>query len=184
MATSQNGWPALSGGSSLLHRWDVPAHTGSREFTLRNGSAGFLLCHFLLWYAERIEPLAGGVFDDWGYAFREVRGSATDLSNHASGTAADANATRHPLGVVGTFLFRVKFKTKRITAAARIRIRLRLYRGAIRWGGDYNGRKDEMHFEINAGLSKCERVAKRLMDTPRGKRLLDANPGQRKVILS
>lgn len=176
MATSQNGWPALDSSSGLLHTWTVPAKNGHRDFRLRNGSAGFLLCHFLLWFAEVIEPLAGGIFDDWAYAYRPVRGSTTGLSNHSSGTAVDANATKHPLGVRGTFGAAVTY--------AKIRTRLALYRGAIRWGGDYQNRADEMHFEINVPLSVAEDVAQRLMNTPRGKRVLAANPTQKAVILS
>ena len=176
MATSQNGWPALSGyGSEQLCTWTIPARTGTSRITLRNGSAGFLLCHFMLWYAEKIEPLAGPVLDDWGYAYRPVRGYETTLSNHSSGTAADMNATRHPLGVHGTFTDR---------QARRIRRRLRIYRGALRWGGDYTGRIDAMHIELNVPLPVAEQVARRLMNGPRGKRLLAANPHQKGVILS
>jgi hypothetical protein len=54
----------------------------------------------------------------------------------------------------------------------------------IRWGGDYEGRKDEMHFEINRSLSICEKLARQLTRTPRGKKILEANPGQREIIFS
>lgn len=174
MANSQNGWPAFtSPGATKLHKWVVPGT--NRHFVLRNGSAGFLLCHFILWYHEAIHKLdeAGSVWDEWAWAFRAVR-AGSDLSNHASGTAVDLNATKYPLG---TTLMAKWRKTK-------IRARLLFYRGCIRWGGDYNSRKDEMHFEINRPLSACERRARRLMNTPRGRRILDANPNQRAVILS
>ena len=174
MATSQNGWPALAADSPYLHTWVIPAKTGAISIRLRNGSAGFLLAHFLLWWAERLEPLRGKVLDDWGYAYRAVRGYETTLSNHSSGTAADANATRWPLGT----------EHMSATMKFRIRFRLKLYRGCLRWGGDYSGRKDQMHTEVNAALSVCEKVARRLMKSPRGKRILEANPGQRAVILS
>lgn len=180
MATSQNGWPALAPDSPRLHMWTIPARTGAVRIRLRDGSAGFLLALMLLWLAEKIEPLAGGVLDDWGYAYRPVRGSTTTLSNHSSGTAADANATRHPLGVRGTFRFRVRGKL----AEVRIRARLLMFAGTVRWGGEYHGRPDEMHFEINAPLPACEKAARRLMRTKRGRRLLKANPGQRLVIRS
>lgn len=174
MPNSQNGWPALAAGSSKLYKWVVPGT--DRHFMLRNGSAGFLLCHLILWYHERVHKLneKGSVWDEWAWAYRPVRGSNTVVSNHASGTAVDLNATKYPLGT-------------RLMAAwrrARIRARLTLYVGCLRWGGDYSGRKDEMHFEINRSLSICEKRARRLMNTPRGKRILAANPTQRKVILS
>lgn len=174
MATSQNGWPALPAGSDKLHKWVVPGT--ERHFVLRNGSAGFLLCHFILWYHEKVHKLneKGSVWDEWAYAWRPIRGNETGLSNHSSATAVDLNATKYPLG---TTLMAAWRKVK-------IRVRLRLYRGCLRWGGDYEGRKDEMHFEINKGLSACERRARRLMNTKRGKRILAANPDQRAVILS
>lgn len=174
MATSQNGWPVLDGGSDRLHKWVIPG--ANRHFVLREGSAGFLLCHFILWYHEAIHRLdqKGSVWDEWAYAYRPVRGQTSGFSNHSSGTAVDLNATRYPLG---TTLMAAWRKTK-------IRIRLKFYRSTIRWGGDYQSRKDEMHFEINRSLSPCEKMARRLLNTPRGKRILTANPGQRKVILS
>lgn len=180
MPTSQNGWPALESSSPLLRTWTIPAKTGEVKLRLRNGSAGFLICHFLLWLAEVIEPMAGKVLDDWGYAYRVIRGQTTGLSNHAAGCAADANALRHGLGSRGTFAYLVKG----VPAATRIRARLLIYTGALRWGGDYVSRADEMHIEVNTSLEKAEKVARRLMKTPRGKRLLAANPGQAEVILS
>lgn len=174
MSTSQNNWPVLAADSPKLHTWVIPARTGEVRIRLRNGSAGFLLAHLILWWAEVLEPVRGKVLDDWGYAYRPIRGSSTGYSNHASGTAADVNATRWPLG------------TEHMTARmkTRIRVRLRLYRACIRWGGDYSGRKDQMHIEINRGMPKCERVAKLLAKTPRGRRILRANLGQREVIWS
>jgi len=74
-----------------------------------------------------------------GHAYREISGSTT-LSNHASGTAIDLNAPRHPLGASGTFSS---------TQVSRIRSILTYCDGVVRWGGDYATRKDEMHFEIS-----------------------------------
>jgi hypothetical protein len=175
MATSQNGWPVLAGDSPKLHTWVIPARSGTIRVRLRNGSAGFLLAHLLLWFAEVIEPLHGNIVDDWGYAFRSIRGRTTGFSNHASGTAADANSTRHPLSLRGTF---------RPWQYVRIRARLLVYVGCIRWGGDYVNRADEMHFEINKPMASCEQRARRLSKSKRGIRLLHANPGQRAVIFS
>lgn len=175
MSTSQNGWPALPPSSNLLHTWVIPAPSGTTKLRLRGGSAGFLLCHLALWFDDAVEDLMEPVLDDWGFAFRAVRGFETTLSNHASGTAMDLNATDHPLGLTGTFTQH---------EIDLIHKRLRLYRGVIRWGGDYQNRKDAMHFEVNDDLREAERVARRLINSPRGKRLLRANPGQKAVILS
>lgn len=178
ISTSQNGFAALSSSSPLLHTWIVPGT--DTKLRLRGGSAGFLLIHNAMFFDDRVEDIddnyRNGELDDWGYAYRPVRGYTTTLSNHSSGTACDLNATDHPLGVSGTF-----------TAAqiATVRKRLKMYDGCIRWGGDYqNGRPDSMHFEIDKPMADCERVARRLINTPRGRRILAANPGQKKVILS
>lgn len=171
---SQNGWPVIeSSESSLLHRWIVPG--AARGFNLRKGSAGFLLTFTALWFDEKVEPIDVGVWDEWGWANRSIRGSTT-TSNHASGTAEDINATKHPLGKVNTFPL-----AKRIRIRWFLRVRMR---GCIRWGGDYTGRKDDMHWEIDRSLTACEKRARKLMNTRRGRRILDANPGQRRVILS
>ena len=59
------------------------------------------------------------------------------LSNHASGTAIDLNAIKHPLGAKDTF------KPKQVDALLELTDKYKL-----RWGGLYRNRKDEMHFEI------------------------------------
>lgn len=174
MPESQNAWPVLSPESPKLHTWTVPTPDGPTRLRLRNGSAGFLLIHLALWFDNRIEDLEGPVLDDWGYAYRPVRGYST-WSNHASGTAIDLNATRHPLGVAGTFSAEEKRAIHR---------RLDFYKGTIRGGLDYEGRPDDMHFEVNASLKPCEARARALLDSPRGVRILKANPGQKAVILS
>lgn len=170
-----DGFSPLTSSSPKLHTWTATEKTRIR---IRNGSAGFLLMHMALFFDRKVEDIdfnyRKGELDDWGYAFRPVRGFAT-LSRHAYGLAIDLNATEHPLAVDHTF-----------TDAEEklIRRRLKRYDGCIRWGGDYSGRKDAMHFEIDRPLADCERVAKELMGTPVGKFLLEKNPDQRKVILS
>lgn len=174
MANSQNGWPVLEADSDKLYVWKIPVKTGTIKLRLRNGSAGFCLAHYAMYHSEVVENVVGKVLDDWGYAKRNVVGDDMP-SNHGSGTAIDLNATAHVLGSEGTY-----------TAAQqrKIRERLRSMHGVIRWGGDYKHRKDEMHFEIVQSLEAVEAEAKKWMNTTRGKRVLAANPTQRKVILS
>lgn len=149
MAQSQNGYAANDMGRTAS--WTIPG-TG-RKVRLYSGDAGYLLVHFAAWFHKNIEPIDKGIFDDWGYAERPIRGSSTTLSNHASGTAIDLNATKHPLGVRGTFTS---------SKAKKIRAKLREYDGTIRWGGDYTNRPDEMHFEIVGSEERVARVADRL----------------------
>jgi hypothetical protein len=67
------------------------------------------------------------------------------LSNHSSGTAIDLNAKDHPLGKAGTFPLE---KVAMIQALAK--------KYSLKWGGDYRGRKDEMHFEVAIPKSKLD----------------------------
>jgi len=79
-----------------------------------------------------------------------VRGSDTQVSNHASATAIDLNALKHPRGVRNTF------SKGQVAAIRRI---LASYDGVIRWGGDYSTTVDDMHFEINASKARVRAVA-------------------------
>ena len=177
MATSANGWPVLQQGSKGLHKWRVPAC--NRHLFLRRGSAGFLLIHNATYIDRFVERLdrAGSVWDEWGHAVRPIRGKTSGYSNHASGTATDLNATRHPRGV------RTR-NTWTDHQIALIHKREKMYEGCIVWGGDWTKIPDAMHWEIGDDLAHCERVAKRLLNTTLGKAVLAANPSQRKVILS
>jgi len=176
MATTQAGWPVIfDSDSRYLRRWVIPG-TG-REYTLRDGSAGFVIVWFILWWHHTIEKIDRGVWDEWGWAVRPVRGQSTGYSNHAGGVAADVNSTLHPMGtsIWSNFL---KWQVVKIRWVIRVRLR-----HALEWGGEWD-RPDGMHIEINCQMPKAERVAKRLMKTHRGQAILKANPGAKQVILS
>ena len=177
MSKSQNGWPVLPQGSGKIYVWTIPAKNGAFKLRLRNGSAGFLLAHFALWYSETIEDVSGPVLDDWGYAYRPIRGQESGYSNHSSGTAMDLNALKHPLGKRRTGVFRKR--TIQDIVHARLRT---AYKGAIRWGGDYHNRADEMHWEIVQNITYVEKLARRLAKYGRGLRIIRANPTQKRVI--
>jgi D-alanyl-D-alanine carboxypeptidase-like protein len=71
------------------------------------------------------------------YNPRKVRGSATKWSNHAFGAAIDINAEENSMGTKGNM-------PKPMVAAFKSE--------GARWGGDYRGRTDPMHFEFcNSG---------------------------------
>lgn len=162
---SANGWSVIQ--SDETRKWVVP-DTG-RHLVLRAGPAGFILTHLALWFHETIEPLDEGTWDDWGYALRPIRGKTSGYSNHASGTAVDLNAQSHPLGVRNTY---------RDDQAWRIRARLKVFYGeAIRWGGDYSSRADEMHFELHREPAAILALAHRVRNSPRGQRVRNDNPG-------
>lgn len=174
MSKTVNGWPAPP---PRLRTFQVTDRT---RLTLRDGSAGFLLAHLARRFDRELEDIdwnyLNGQLDDWGYAMRPVRGYVSNLSNHAGGVACDLNATEHPLGVDHTFTQAEENKVNHI---------LKMYDGNIRWGQNYSGRVDPMHFELVRDLAAAEKTARRLMDTTKnGKWLVEHNPGLRKFILS
>lgn len=170
---SQNGYPADHDAT------DVFVVPGSLvRLRLRRGPCAEVLTAFAARFDDEAEDIdRAGAFpgdcdpgipgdepsrlaDDWSYAPRPVRGSTTVISNHASGTAIDLNATQHPRGAKGTFT------SSQVKAIRRILddfVDPVTGRCVIRWGGDYvSAPCDEMHFEINAPEAAVARVAERI----------------------
>ena len=149
MLTSYNGWPASKDQAEIGVK---PFKVEGTNLKLRCAEkVAPLLVNFAKEFNELIEPIDGGTFDDWGYAYRDVRGVVGKLSNHASGTAIDLNAKKHPLGKVGTF---EASKVPMIRALAK--------KYGLAWGGDYKNRKDEMHFEIALSPEKVTALITKL----------------------
>jgi hypothetical protein len=145
MLQSRNGWPA-SKDAAEIHIISVPIE-GTKVKVRCAKAVAPLIAGFCKEFHELIEPIDEGQLDDWGYAFRMVRGSTDNLSNHASGTAIDLNATKHPIGKVGTFPAQ---KIPMIKALSK--------KYGLIWGGSENWkRRDEMHWEI--GLSEAKVAA-------------------------
>jgi hypothetical protein len=143
---SQNGYTAND--RAVITSYTVTK--AGRKISLRKGPPGEMLADIVQWFDENIRDIDPGQLDEWGYAERPIRGG-TDLSNHASGTAADVDATKWPLGVEATAY---------LTPAeiAKVNAKLAEYEGCIRWGANYTGRKDPMHFEINRDAATVARV--------------------------
>lgn len=180
VATTANGHPVIfsatyTGPGPRLRKWKVPGV--ERHFIARDGAMGFILMHVALWFHEVVERIDKGTWDEWGWAVRPVRGQSTGYSNHAGAVALDINATRHPRGVPIT-------RTMTNKQISLIRSRMRWLKLAVIWGGGWRT-PDGMHFEIaRISLKRAEFVAKWLMRTRRGKRILDANPGAKAFINS
>jgi hypothetical protein len=146
---SQNGWKASKNRDEIgIESFSIP---GTNIKLACAKAVSPLLVGFAAEFHELIEPIDEGTLDDWGYAYRDVRGSTTTLSNHSSGTAIDLNATQHPLGKVGTFPIE---KVPMIRALAK--------KYGLIWGGDYRNRKDEMHFEIALTPAKAAALIEKL----------------------
>jgi hypothetical protein len=143
METSYNGYPASKDPAEIKIK-SYPVKGTDRKLRCAE-SVGPLLAAFAAEFHELIEPIDDGTFDDWGYAFRMVRGSTYRLSCHSSGTAIDLNATKHPLGKAGTFPAE---KIPMLRALAK--------KYGLKWGGDFKSRPDDMHFEVEVSAAKAK----------------------------
>jgi hypothetical protein len=147
--TSYNGWPASKDQAEIgIKSYPVPGSTIKLRCAEKVAP---LLVGFAAEFHKLIEPIDEGSLDDWGYCFRMVRGTTDKLSNHSSGTAIDLNATKHPLGKVGTF---EAGKVPMIRALAK--------KYGLTWGGDYKSRADEMHFEVSLTADKVTALINKL----------------------
>lgn len=143
MLKSYNGYPASKDPDEIQIK-SYPVKGTDRKLRCAE-SVGPLLAAFAADFHTLIEPIDEGTFDDWGYAFRMVRGSTDRLSCHSSGTAIDLNATKHPLGKAGTFPAE---KIPMLRALAK--------KYGLKWGGDFKSRPDDMHFEVEVTPAKAK----------------------------
>jgi hypothetical protein len=88
----------------------------------------------------------------WGYACRKIRGSSS-WSNHAWGLAVDLNAPKNPM-------------TSRLVTDMPSWMPTLWKSYGFRWGGDYSGRKDAMHYEFLGSVTDAK------MQTERARREL------------
>ena len=140
MLTSYNGWPASKDQAEIgIKSYAVP---GTLIKLRCAEKVAPLLVGFAAEFHNLIEPLDVGSLDDWGYAFRMVRGTTDKLSNHSSGTAIDLNASRHPLKSINTF---EPAKVPMLKALCK--------KYALTWGGEWT-RPDPMHYEISINAVK------------------------------
>lgn len=144
MATSQNGWGVLTTPPPA----EIPEFITGRVRPEDVDTIFTYLCHRFNDGVEEIRKEWS-----WGWNFRPIRGATSGFSNHASATAIDLNAPAHPLGVNGTFTQRQIEKVHEILADLK---------GVVRWGQDYSGRKDGMHFEIDANAQRVSTIAQKI----------------------
>lgn len=153
---SYNGWPASKSPANFGGLEKIVVAGESFMPGVRAGDVATVLRYVAEQMHRRVEPIIAAGWhdaDDWGYSYRPNRNNPRVLSCHSSGTAIDYNATRHPNGRRGTF-------SK--AQVAGIRAILGEVEKSVRWGGDFTGTPDEMHFEIIANATTLARVAARL----------------------
>lgn len=150
MANSQNGWPVDTTGANE----DRDPIYGNVK--VPNGVLKGDVAVVMRWVARRfddtVEKLVAGTC--WGWFVKPIEGSAT-ISNHASGTAIDLNADQHPVGVAAG----KNFSGAQIAACHAI---VKAAGGVVRWGGDYTGRPDPMHWEIVGSKAAVAALARKI----------------------
>lgn len=150
MPISQNQWPAAENRAAIgVKTFQVPGRPDVL-LPLRADVAPLLL-EMARWWNTWETLMVPGC---WGYAYRSIRGQSTGLSNHASGTAIDLNAPRHPLGSVGT----LGVHKDAVVVKARSL--------GLRSGAEFAGRKDEMHIEVAVSHDQAMAIVARLQAPP------------------
>jgi hypothetical protein len=153
VANSQNGWPVAA--AAQQDRGPL-----IRNVTVPNGVLAGDVATVFRWlagqYDAQVERLKDG--SCWGWFVKPIEGG-TSFSNHASGTAVDFNADEHPMGQQPSF----SFSHAQIIACRGI---VKAAGGVLRWGGDYTGRKDGMHWEIIGTRSQVAALAAKIRKPP------------------
>jgi hypothetical protein len=149
LESSYNGYPASKDPDEIKIK-SYPVNGTDRKLRCAE-SVGPLLAAFAAEFHELIEPIDEGIFDDWGYAYRMVRGHQTKLSCHASGTAIDLNSVKNGLGKVNTF---PPDKVPMIRALAK--------KYGLKAGMDFKTRPDPMHFEVEVSPAKAKALIESL----------------------
>lgn len=147
MATSYNGWSASPDRNAI---GIVPLVVAGEPFSpgVRGGAVHTVLRYVAEQLNKRVEPIVRSDWhqaDDWGYAYRANVNNPSQLSCHASGTAIDYNATRHPNGKRGTWTAAQKAEINKILAEVNNVVR--------------NLAHDEMHFEIAGNAAQVAAAA-------------------------
>lgn len=161
MPTSQNGWSASEDRDAIgIETFRVPGT--DLLIPLRRTAAPVLLWMMAYW-DDNIEDIEQGGLDDWGFAFRPIRGQTTMLSNHSSGTAVDVNARKYPRSTSNMTLEKRR-KVRAMVAMVNRAAGMTL----VRWGGEWTGtNRDEMHLELAPGSTAAD--VRRAMDNLRPK---------------
>lgn len=147
MARSQNGW-AIDASGALQDR--TPIEGVDFPNGVLAGDVAVVFRYLIGRLHREVERIIPGAC--WGWFVKTIEGSTTP-SNHGSGTAVDFNATRHPMGARNTFSRAQQATIREILADLD---------GVVRWGGDYTGRPDDMHFEIVKGAAAVRAVASKI----------------------
>jgi hypothetical protein len=140
MAASANGWRVITRDECT----DVEVPGG--ELPIHPEFAWLAQDCAILWH-ETVEPLLWPGCWGWAKATESGRDPSRFVTNHASGTAWDLSAPKHPRGVP----IARHFTPAQLEAISRLEAR---YFGVLRWGGRWTGKDvDGMHWEGAPGVT-------------------------------
>jgi hypothetical protein len=162
---SYNGWPANDDPNAIGIEYSWGAKVGAPPFGsggfvggMKGGDVGAVFEYLVNRLHNEVEPMdsEGGNlgYGAWGYSYRANVNNPSSLSCHASGTAIDYNAPRHPNGTStgpnggggwsGSQYHQINAILNEI--------------GVIEWLNE----NDPMHFEIDGTASQVAEAAARL----------------------
>ena len=149
---SYNGWSAGKGWTVANGKL-TPLVVAGENFSpgVRAGDVHTVLNYVANQLHARVEPVykpGWHTQDDWGYYYRQTT-NASSLSCHASGTAFDYNATRHPYGKRNTWTEAQVREIRRICAEVNNTVRCLID-------------EDEMHFEICKNAAAVKVAAQKI----------------------
>jgi len=154
--TSYNGWPANSDPAAIGVDKGFDVNGVTFPGGMKAGDASTVLGYVFRALDDRVEEAVPGWC--WGWMYKANTNNPSQLSNHASATAGDYNAPYHPNGGA-------QYEGWSSAEVAEVRKILAEVQGVIRWGADYTGTKDSMHFEVNCDAATLSRVAATLTTT-------------------
>lgn len=162
MASSYNGWPASPDPNAIGVDRKFTASGAPFPGGIKSGDVSTVFRYLINRLHSEVEPMdrnpdTGAIgYGAWGYSYRANVNNPSQLSCHASATAIDYNAPRHPNGTStgpnggGGWSGKQYNQIQAILTGP--------LQGCIRWLTS----NDPMHFEINANASKVASVAKSL----------------------
>lgn len=134
VAGRRDGWEWGGTGVSNTAEWQEANLTTIESGNGESWQVNKLAADSFKGFLTELEATGYGIKSSGGFNYRPIRGSKTGkLSEHGSGLAIDLNAETNGLGSTTTDL---PPNVSEIAA-----------KYGLKWGGDFKGRKDPMHFE-------------------------------------
>jgi D-alanyl-D-alanine carboxypeptidase len=152
---SDNGWAGIPDVKNTL----TTEVLGLKIRTTKEPGVGFLFGRFIQRFNDEVEAVVQPKLDDWSYAYRFVRGSTSALSCHATGTAIDLNALQHVRGKRNTFTAAKQVKLRKVLAEFKDP---ETGKSIFKWGADFSGIPDDMHFQIQGDQAAVARVVAKI----------------------